>query len=386
MAKRRKDEAEVDQETDFKAPTFDEEKFLKKERRNIKATFIAFLLGLLIALISFGFWVLLSGQFLRWELVLLFGVFNMPWLRYLYLKLNIDLAEFGRRGWISAYATYFFTWLLILIILVNPPFYDEEPPRMQVAVLPGIQEPGGTVRIVASIMDNVEVRSVNFSLTDPQGASLSPAFTFENGIFTYTFQGINQTAEEPFSPVTYNFTLAATDVNRRTSRYDGSFTYSTDALAITSSQLSNLRSGDTIAITASGDISPVNFRVFYRLDGGSEINASRREPNNRERYETSPEFEGWDENSSVTLRLYANVSFFFINNPTEYANMVTDTQVYQVTTGLDSNIGTEPSPTPSYPLPGPYTQPATPGFDVLLALAAVGIVVGLLWKRKRTRS
>ena len=59
MAKKRKEKTD-EEEIDFKLPKFDEEKFLKKERRNIKTLFLSSLLGLIIALISFGFWTLLS--------------------------------------------------------------------------------------------------------------------------------------------------------------------------------------------------------------------------------------------------------------------------------------------------------------------------------------
>ena len=71
MAKRRKDPDEVDEDKPFKMPKFDEEAFLTRERRNIKATFIAFFFGCLVALISFGFWALMGKHYLRWELVLL---------------------------------------------------------------------------------------------------------------------------------------------------------------------------------------------------------------------------------------------------------------------------------------------------------------------------
>ena len=92
MAKRRKEKDE-EEDKDFKIPKFDEESFLKRERRNIKTTFISFLFGILIALISFGFWSLLSGNALRWELVLLFGVFSAAWLKYIFLRLNVDVVS-----------------------------------------------------------------------------------------------------------------------------------------------------------------------------------------------------------------------------------------------------------------------------------------------------
>jgi heme/copper-type cytochrome/quinol oxidase subunit 4 len=96
MAKRRKEGTE-EEPLDFQIPKFDEAAYLKKERRNIKTIFISFLLGLLIAVICFGFWTLMQGSFLRWELVLLVGVVNAIWLRYIFLKLNIDLTDFGRK-------------------------------------------------------------------------------------------------------------------------------------------------------------------------------------------------------------------------------------------------------------------------------------------------
>src|SRR5512136_1847348 len=99
MAKRRKEGAEAEEPLDFQIPKFDEESFIKRERRNIKTMFISFLFGLLIAAICFGFWALLEGSFLRWELVLLVAVVNSIWIRYIFLKLKIDLTDFGRKGW-----------------------------------------------------------------------------------------------------------------------------------------------------------------------------------------------------------------------------------------------------------------------------------------------
>ena len=98
MAKKKREKTE-EGELDFKLPKFDEEKFLKRERRNIKATFLSFLFGILISIISFGFWSLLSGHDFRWELVLLFCAFNSSWLKYLFTRLNLDLTDFGRKGW-----------------------------------------------------------------------------------------------------------------------------------------------------------------------------------------------------------------------------------------------------------------------------------------------
>ncbi len=162
MAKRRKEGAEPAEPLDFQIPKFDEEAFMKRERRNIKTMVISFLFGLLLAVICFGFWVLLEGSFLRWELVLLVGVVNSIWIKYIFLRLNIDLTDFGRKGWLTSFVTYFFTWILLLILLVNPPFYDGEPPHVDMVALPGMQEPGGTILFAAYLSDNVGVKTASY--------------------------------------------------------------------------------------------------------------------------------------------------------------------------------------------------------------------------------
>lgn len=378
MAKRYKEEA-AETEPEFKMPPFDEQKFINREKRNIKIIFISFLLGVLIALISFGFWVLLTNTGFQWELVLLFGVANTPWVRYVILKLHIDLTEFTRGKWLTAYATYFFTWLLILIILVNPPFYDSESPQVQTVALPGAQAPGGTVLIVATVTDNVKVQTVNFTYTDPQGTQHSPPISLQNGIFQFLYNQPNTTLGQ------YNYTITATDPSNHRTTVHGNFTYTTNILNVSSSQTLGLRSGDTISIRADPRISTNNFLVYYTLNNGAKINATRRTSSDPERYETSPEFAGWTQNSTLTMQIHAEVSYYFINNPVRYSNNVTSSQTITVTTGLDPAIGATADPKPNYPLPKPQLQSATPGFEILVAIAALAVVVLVVRKQKRRK-
>jgi len=153
MAKKRKEKDE-DEDKPFKLPKFDEEAFLKRERKNIKATVIAFLFGCLMALICFAFWALMSsaGQSsLKWPLVFLLCISSAVFLRHIYLRIHLDTSDFTKKNWFTSYAIYIFTWLIVLIILVNPPFYDDDRPRVELAVLPGIQEPGGDILFVAKV-------------------------------------------------------------------------------------------------------------------------------------------------------------------------------------------------------------------------------------------
>ena len=398
MAKRRKEEGEQEEQLDFQIPKFDEGAFMKRERRNIKTLFISFLFGLLLAVICFGFWVLLVGSFLQWELVLLVGVVNMVWIRYIFLKLHIDLTDFGRRGWIYSYATYFFTWLLVLLVLVNPPFYDAEAPHVDLAVLPGVQEPDGTIFFAAHIVDNVGVNAqgIRLAITDPNGTTTSSQYTFTNGILRYTYQNPTNIMG------TYHYTLIAPDVNGHTTTVNGSFTYQNDALGIISSIPPSIRSGDVITIKADEKISPQDFRVYYRVNNGPQLNVSRKDAASKDKYDTSPEFQGWTSDTVQYARVYAEAVHYFANNPERFSNTVEDPTNYTFTTANDPNIGTKtplvewnitlyllrksqlPN-TVNYQVPYAYGQAATPGFEVVAALIAIIIAVVLVKRKKSNR-
>jgi len=397
MAKRRKEGAEAEEPLDFQIPKFDEEAFIKRERRNIKTMFIAFLFGMLLAGICFGFWVLLEGSFLRWELVLLVAVVNSIWIRYLFLKLNIDLTDFGRKGWLTAFVTYFITWLLVFIVLVNPPFYDGEAPHVDMVALPGAQEPGGTILFAAYITDNVGLNTagITFTITDPNGTVYTPDFSYENNIFRYTF-------ENPSNLLgTFNYTTVVSDASNRKTTASGSFTYTTDVLEIISSRFTGIMSGDAITIKADQDISKENFRVYYRIENGSDINVDRKETADREKYETTAEFKGWTGNSTLSVSVYAEARHYFLNIPEKFSNTIKDTRQYSFTTANDPNIGTEDTlvewnatraalrqsqlpNTLNYITPYPTSVGSTPGFEVVVFIVAAVTVV-FLFKRKKNK-
>jgi hypothetical protein len=396
MAKRRKEGADVEEQLDFQIPKFDEESFIKRERRNIKTMFISFFFGLLIAVICFGFWALIGPNFLRWELVLLVGVVNAVWIKYLFLKLNIDLTDFGRKGWLSTFGIYFFTWILVLIILVNPPFYDSEPPHAELVTLPGMQEPGGTILFAGYIVDNVGINKagIAFTITDPNGTTLVPEFTIENNILRYTF-------ENPENKLgTFNYTMIVPDLNNLKTTVSGTFTYASDVLEIISSRFTGVMSGDAITIKADDQISIVNFRVYYTIDNGSEINVNRKDVNDKEKYETSAEFKGWSRNATLSVDVYAEARYYFLNVPEKFSNTVKDTQVHVFSTADDQNIGTEeplvewnitryllkqpqlPN-TLNYVVPYPVVIGTTPGFEIIVFVLAIVVVVFLFRRKKK---
>jgi len=346
MAKRRKEKDE-EEEIDFKIPKFDEEKFLKKERRNIKTLFISFLFGLVMAAITFGFWTLLQGHFLRWDLVFLLAVVNAVWIKYLFIRLDVDFTDFGKKQWFTTYAIYFFTWLLVFIVIVNPPFYDEDAPRIEAVVLPNMQELGGTVNIIAQIIDNVNVdkANINFTLTYPNDTKHYPEFTFEDNFFNYTYENSDNLLGE------YIFTIKATDSNGHTTEKNETFKYDDGVIVlITPTNGSDLYSYTPIEFRVNEDVfTPVpfivegeqsfmDFRVYYKVNDSEEINVSRLDKTNRKEYRTTAEYVGWQKNTNTTLKAYVEVSYYFMTLPLKFSNTVEDTTTYRFETLNDDEV------------------------------------------------
>ena len=393
MAKRRKEKDE-DEDKPFKIPKFDEQEFIKRERRNIKATFIAFLFGVLMAFVCFGFWALMgSNSAFRWPLVLLVFIANAVFIKYLFLRFNLDLTDFTKKNWFVTYAVYFFTWLLIFIVIVNPPFYDDEPPLVEVVALPGVQEPGGNITIVAKITDNsgINTDDIWMVITDPDGntTSLEPVgFEFYNTIVKYVFENPDDILDE------FQYDLTVKDTTGRETKKSGTFSYDEYAIDLTSNRFENLTHSDDIEFEVDEDVSTENFRIYYTLDDGKEINVNRKNPQIKDEYETSPEYEGWVEESSFTMKIYVEIMHYFTNIPKKYNNTIKDTDIYNFTTARDSKIGDEPAPVEynwtirtqpdnvlNYKLPF-YRFVQVPGFEAIILIAALVIIV-LIFKHKK---
>lgn len=369
MAKRRKEKTGEEEAFDFKVPKFDEEKFLQRERRNTRTLFLSFAVGLLMAIISFGFWVLLSGNELRWGLVFLVGVFNASWLKYLFLRLGIDLSDFGKRGWFGTYAIYFFTWLLVLIIIVNPPFYDDEPPRVELVALPNMQELGGTVEIVSRITDNsrVEKQGIDFTLIYPDGTNHSPDFTFEDNIFKYTFENSDGLLGE------YSFYITTTDKSGLIAEKEGTFTYSNDTiyLALPSSG-DTIRAAEDIKFAVGADVS----RVYYTVND-VEVNATK----GTDYFETTAKRIGWPRGgNNVTVKVHAEIIYYFENLNIKFNNSVVDISTYYFNVSDDSEIGTKASPSISLPVFEPI---AVPGFELIVFIISLFVVFLIFKYRKK---
>jgi hypothetical protein len=382
MSKRRK-ENEEEEDKPFKVPKFDEQAYLKRERRNIKSTFIAFLFASLMAFVCFGFWGLMgsgSGG-LRWILVLLVGIANATFIRFFYLKFNVDTSDFTKKNWFMIYGTYFFTWLLIFIVLVNPPFYDDEAPMVDFVVLPDMQEFGSPVKIVAKITDNAGVEKSGILFTISNQTIANSNFDFTDNIFSYEFPSPANTSGD----ITYDFELRVTDVSGIENSTSGSFKYSNSTIKLVSHDNAYISPGPIVY-----SATPINFQVnadvdvvYYTVNDGPRINVTKKD----DYFTTYPKFKGWPANENVTIKVYAeDVHYFkFVRPPTQtavfnltgYNNTIVDSQIYYFQTGVE-NIGLEDSPKAELPS---VEVIEIPGFEAIILIAAIAVVI-LIFKKK----
>jgi hypothetical protein len=393
MAKRRKEKDE-EEEKPFKLPKFDEKAFLKRERRNIKATFISFLFGFLMALICFAFWALMGREnALRWELVLLVAVVDAIFLRNIFARFGIDTKEFQRKNWFGTYATYFVTWLIILIVLVNPPFYDDEDPRMEVVVLPEMQEPGGTVNIVAKITDNSGVEKQDISFTLDDNSISRSSFNYDYNIFWYSYDASNNITSDEV----HNYKITVKDNVGNTKTKKGSFTISNDTINLALPDSGDLvKAASDIKFNVKTDV----WRVYYKIDNGNIINATQQ-TDREDFYVTSPEYEGWLTGENISINVTAVVIHNFENdflrdekgNPVLnknnvaisrwFINYINDTSVYRFDVADESSIGTEPVIEIAQPK---ARTVAAPGFETIIFLVSLVAVVLTFKYKKKNRS
>ncbi|OYT29608.1 hypothetical protein B6U98_01885 [Thermoplasmatales archaeon ex4572_165] len=379
MAKRRKekDEEEVE-EADFKIPKFNEKAFVSKEKEKMRATFLSFIFGFIIAFITFGFWVLLTNSPFQWTLVFLFGLFNASWLRYLFSRFNIDESVLERKGQFAAYAVYFLTWLFILIILVNPPFYDGESPVINAVSLPDMQETGGTVNVVAHVVDNSGIKNneVQFKLNYNESVIVEETIKLENNIFEYEFLNPDNNLG------TFSYIIQTEDNLGKTTQFNGTFVYDNDVIKIPEPPGASIFPGPSItyATDIKIDVKADADWVYYTVDGET-INVTKDADDKY--YSTTASYKGWEKNTKPTVKIYAKVIHYFENIPIAFNNSIVDNTEYYFNVSDDNEIGDLDSPVPTLPQPITVT---VPGFELFIALISlIAVVLFFKYKKKHQR-
>jgi len=162
MVKKKAKKDEEDEEEEFGPPPFDEKEFFRGELHTSKATIIAALWGLLIAVVSTGIYAS-SGDF---TFGVAAGVAAALVLKPLLDRLGVATGDWGATKWLGTGFSYFACWLAFWILLVNPPVMDLSAPVLKDQT-PSIQELGGHIRLDIWAADNTEVSTLSATITRP---------------------------------------------------------------------------------------------------------------------------------------------------------------------------------------------------------------------------
>lgn len=345
-------------------PEFDEEKFMKKELRKAKTAFVSFSFGIIVAIISHVIWRSVDAG-IRWPLCFLFALCAIGFMAKLLQLWKVDITAFGKKEWFGPIAFYFFTWLAIFILSINPPFYDASPPKIEVAVLPDMQQVGGSFMIAAHITDNFGIANISIDIDGTSHKMLDDG----NDIYIYNHTGGNA-----------NYTIIAVDKGGNRETYEGALRYE-DALMSVVLPGGTADATSEIKIRVHRNVSTEKFRVYY-LVNGYEVNVTQSGVDGEYYiYTTTPKYQGWKENDENTVHVYVETPYYFPGIDKKYVNMI-DGGNYTVKTALDSSIGTEPSPVITG-LPQPQSLRSTPGFEMAVFVAAIAGVLFLMRRKKR---
>lgn len=222
MAKKRKKEDE--EEDAFEFPEFDRVQYMKEEVNKGKSVLISLAIAPFFSYASYLIFDI-TGEWTLGFLLLLPGIFILGPIHNL---CRIDLNLFGKKEYATNWAMFFFTWLIVWIILMNPPFDDFADPTVEnvrFGVL--VDEENSTwedirdvelelgvtytFNLTARITDNVDVRQE--SVTIIHNGQEGDVVIVDEHYYRYEFES------EP-SGTLHIFIITAEDVNGHETTYE----------------------------------------------------------------------------------------------------------------------------------------------------------------------
>jgi hypothetical protein len=169
--------------------------------------------------------------------------------------------------------------------------------------------------------------------------------------------------------------LRVEDVNKHLAETNKTFEYTNHAIRLVYPENNTkINYATPLRFYIDKRISEKDFLVSYEVDG-NVINLTK----NRDFYETSPIYYGWRPNAdNLTIKVSVQVRHCFWEKCVE--NTVRDSSYYVFSTEDDPSIGSKEPPESDAELPKPTSVSIIPGFEVLLAIIAITII--LIFRRR----
>jgi hypothetical protein len=165
MAKKKLRKVEEEDDDEFGPPPFDEREFYSTELELAKATMVAALWGILIAVVAAAVFAFTASFYIG----LAVGVLAALALKPMLDRLRIITRQLETMKWLGMFFSYFMCWVAFWILLVNPPIMDLSPPQLRDRT-PAFQELGSALRISIEIKENSGINSLTADIVQPGGA------------------------------------------------------------------------------------------------------------------------------------------------------------------------------------------------------------------------
>jgi len=202
MAKKRKKTDQEREEKEYKAPEFDEREFITEEINIAKATILAAIFSVPMGIAAFM--IMDTGGFVAG---LMLGILGMVIIHYLMPFAKVNMEIFKPKSYFGVFSTYFFAFLAVWVLMMNPPFTDLAGPQIvdleiqafgpannTVANFTLIENgsvqmtqidvaDGANLSIIADITDNEQIVVSSVTITV---LGTEEAMTYALGEFTYT--------------------------------------------------------------------------------------------------------------------------------------------------------------------------------------------------------
>ncbi len=220
MAKRKKrEEEEEEEEYAFDVPEFDKVEYMKDEIRKGKSILVSVALAPVFSFVALQLFILIGD----WTIAMIGGLSGLILIAPILRTLGINTDELGKKEWGIDVVMFFFTFLAIWVILMNPPVNDFAHPTVDDMKV-RVQEDGQwkkigdanitngqdyNVNITAKITDNVDVKdnSVKARIIPPSSSQFNEMD--KDGKRHYKFIFNNVTAQNN----NYKVSFKVEDVN-----------------------------------------------------------------------------------------------------------------------------------------------------------------------------
>jgi len=261
MAKKKLRKSQEEDDDEFAPPPFDEREFYSAELELAKATMLAAVWGIIIAVISTAVFAI-SGSF---PIGLAVGVLAALALKPMIDRLRLITRQVETMKWLGMFFSYFMCWLAFWVLLVNPPIMDLSPPQLSDRT-PAYQELGSTLRLSVQVKENSGVSSISAKVTMPDN-SVDMRDNFMEVTSTLYQLDLNYTATG-----VYSYEIRVEDGTGRSAMKDGQ----TEIVASKAPTIDLIALANNASITVD---TPIYFHVqdnamlsgvYYTLDQSTE--------------------------------------------------------------------------------------------------------------------